>query len=429
MSIQSNWCRCTSCHAGYGWKDNKFDFSRQENVDCLVCHDTTGTYKKFPAGCGHPAYEEKKFGQKIFKPVDLKKVAQNVGRTSRKTCGACHFYGGGGNGVKHGDLDSSLVNPEKSLDVHMDYKGLNFSCTTCHTTFSHQISGRCYSMPAPGKHQLALPRDDGNRLMCESCHGNSPHKAKTTLNQHTNKVACVTCHIPALARVKPTKLWWDWSKAGQFTEDGKIIIKKDKDGNVIYHTKKGEMKWAKNLVPEYLWFNGIITYVKMGDKIDDTEPVILTKVHGNPQDPESKIYPFKLFKGKQPYDPIYKTLVVPKLFGKKGTGAYWAQFDWVESAKAGMATAGLPFSGRISFIETWYYRPVAHMIPPKEGALGCQECHSQNGRLKKLTGFYMPGRDKNAVLDITGWTVASLTFMGVIIHGLLRINAWIRTRG
>lgn len=46
IAVPSNYPRCTSCHAGYGWKDASFDFSNEENVDCLVCHDNSGTYKK-----------------------------------------------------------------------------------------------------------------------------------------------------------------------------------------------------------------------------------------------------------------------------------------------------------------------------------------------------------------------------------------------
>ena len=33
VGIQSNELRCTSCHIGYGWADNTFDFSLQENID------------------------------------------------------------------------------------------------------------------------------------------------------------------------------------------------------------------------------------------------------------------------------------------------------------------------------------------------------------------------------------------------------------
>lgn len=43
IAVPSNWLRCTSCHISYGWKDENFDFSAQENIDCLVCHDQTGT--------------------------------------------------------------------------------------------------------------------------------------------------------------------------------------------------------------------------------------------------------------------------------------------------------------------------------------------------------------------------------------------------
>jgi len=56
-SVVSNEARCTSCHIGYGWEDGKFDFAAQENVDCLVCHDTTTKYRKFTASAGQPAYE------------------------------------------------------------------------------------------------------------------------------------------------------------------------------------------------------------------------------------------------------------------------------------------------------------------------------------------------------------------------------------
>lgn len=66
-------------------------------------------------------------------PQDHSQFAQSVGAPTRYTCGQCHFYGGGGDGVKHGDMDSSLVNPSRAEDVHMDAKGLNFSCQECHS--------------------------------------------------------------------------------------------------------------------------------------------------------------------------------------------------------------------------------------------------------------------------------------------------------
>ena len=50
IGVQSNWPACTSCHAGYGWVDENFDFSDAANVDCLVCHDWSGTYQKGQGG-------------------------------------------------------------------------------------------------------------------------------------------------------------------------------------------------------------------------------------------------------------------------------------------------------------------------------------------------------------------------------------------
>ena len=35
---------CSSCHIGYGWEEEEFDFETEQNVDCLVCHDTKGNY-------------------------------------------------------------------------------------------------------------------------------------------------------------------------------------------------------------------------------------------------------------------------------------------------------------------------------------------------------------------------------------------------
>ena len=75
-SLTSNYARCTSCHVGFGWKDDSFDFDSETNVDCMVCHDTTGEYVKFPTAAGHPPYQDTKFMGKVVKAPDLAKVAR-----------------------------------------------------------------------------------------------------------------------------------------------------------------------------------------------------------------------------------------------------------------------------------------------------------------------------------------------------------------
>jgi hypothetical protein len=107
IAIHGNEPRCTSCHAGYGWKDQSFGFSDQSKVDCLVCHEQIGTYKKFAAGAGNPVAKPTvlKGNGKTYLPPDWNKVAQSVGRPTRKNCGTCHFFGGGGDGDRIFILD------------------------------------------------------------------------------------------------------------------------------------------------------------------------------------------------------------------------------------------------------------------------------------------------------------------------------------
>ncbi|MFZ5902507.1 MAG: tetrathionate reductase family octaheme c-type cytochrome [Chloroflexota bacterium] len=387
IDIQSNEPRCTSCHIGYGWKDKNFDFTAQENVDCLVCHDTTATYKKFPTAAGLPVSAPTEFpagSGTIWNPPDLAEVAQNVGLTSRQTCGTCHFYGGGGDEVKHGDLDSSLVNPSFALDVHMSPEGQNFTCTTCHTTENHQTVGSRYSM------------DPEQWKGCESCHGAAPHTL-AALNQHAQKVACQTCHIPEFARGGlPTKMTWDWSKAGELL-DGKPVVRKDETGHVIYDGQKGEFTYGENVVPEYVWFNGQVQYTLAGDKIDPTNVVAINEFLGDMDDPNAKIWPVKRFEAVQPYDSVNDILAVPHLFGKDDF-AYWGNYDWNKSIAFGMEYAGLPYSGEYAFVRSVMYWPITHMVAPASEALVCKDCHTAGGgRLD----FAALGYDEDDVTRLT----------------------------
>lgn len=422
ISIWGNEPRCTSCHAGYGWQDKTFDKSAAENIDCLVCHDQTGTYEKYPPGAGLPVTEPTEFKEsgKTFLPPDYNAVARSVGRPTRKNCGTCHFYGGGGDGVKHGDLDSSLFNPSRSLDVHMAVDGQNFACTRCHTTKAHSIAGRCYQTPAATSRKSLLDYDQITRITCESCHSDRPHSFEK-INDHTDIVACQSCHIPTFARVNPTKMSWDWSAAGKM-KDGKPYAEKGDLGKDVYMTKKGAFTWEKFVVPEYGWFNGVIKNTLLTDKIDPLGVVPVNFIDATRDTPNARIYPFKVHQGRQPYDKINQTLAAPKLFGPKGSGAFWSDFDWKTAIEKGMEQAELPFSGEYDFVDTEYRYPTTHMVAPKENALACAACHvSESGRMAELTGFYMPGRDRHPLLNRIGWAGVILALAAVGLHGLGRI--------
>jgi hypothetical protein len=258
-----------------------------------------------------------------------------------------------------------------------------------------------------------------SKIMCESCHSATPHKEGEKPNDHTDKVACQSCHIPEYARVNPTKMWWDWSKAGK-KKDGKPYAVKGELGKDIYNTKKGEFRWGKNMVPEYFWFNGSIKTLTAKDVIDPSGVVAVAAPTGNRNDPNSRIFPFKVHRGKQPYDKVNKNILIPHLFGKD-KAAYWKGYDWKKSLEAGMAAAGLEFSGEFDFVETTYVFPTTHMVAPKEKSLSCEQCHSKQSRLANLTGFYMPGRDSSRFVDIAGWGIVVASLAGVLLHGLGRI--------
>jgi len=345
ISVVGNWISCTTCHAGYGWGDMTFDFSKEENVDCLVCHDGSGTYSKSKRGMPN-------------KNVDLRLVAGSVRRPYRENCGICHFNGGGGMGVKHGDLDESLLNANQELDYHMGR--LNFQCEDCHQTHNHVIPGKVNA--------TYTEKTNVVRFGCETCHSEKPHK-DSRLNAHTATVACQTCHIPEFARKLPTKMTWDWSKAGDSTR---------KDNPHEYLKIKGEFHYDEDVVPSYAWYNGKMDRYIIGDKLDSESEHYINRPQGSRNDPKAKIWPFKVHHAKQPYDPI-NNIIIPPL--TSGEGGYWSKFNWSYALQKGAELSGLPYSGKYGFTTTKMYWPITHMVTTSKNALSCRQCHSPGGRL------------------------------------------------
>ena len=402
IGTKSNEKTCTRCHIGYGYEDKDFDFQNQRNIDCLVCHDNTFTYKKAKGQAGFIDISEN--------GPDLAYIAQNVCTPQRENCGKCHFFGGGGNNVKHGDLDKAMLNCSKDLDVHMAIDGNNMSCVNCHTAENHNILGRSYSTSST----------NDNRVECATCHTDAPHNNQI-IDNHQQKVSCQACHIPTYARANATKMTWDWTTAGRLDENGHPIHEEDADGNHTYLSIKGSFTWAKNVVPEYVWFNGTANHHLITDKID-TIPVQMNTFYGNYACNESKIIPVKVHRGKQIYDTEYNTLIQPKTYGEqKGDSAYWKDFDWQTANKAGMDYVGLPYSGKYDFVETEQYMQINHQVAPINQTVSCVECHSREGRLTGLNDFYLSGRDYNAVVDFIGKWLIILSVIGVSVHGLLRV--------
>lgn len=342
ISIAGNQSSCTKCHAGYGWADDSFNFKRSENVDCLVCHERSGVYLKGA------------FGMPLAS-VDLVEVAKTVGYPKRENCATCHNYGGGGQGVKHGDLDSSLENPTPSDDVHMGRYG--FLCIDCHRTKKHNIPGRSFSVAV----------NDSNGLQCNDCHEGFTHTDQR-INSHLKSVACPTCHIPTVAKKFPTKVFWDWSKAGDATRA---------DDEHHYLRIKGEFVYDAEIVPEYRWFNLSIKRYVVGDRIDPKSVTPINQPLGDIHDPKAKIWPFKIHRALQHYDKGFNYLLTPLTAGE---GGYWKDFDWDKALRLGAKATKLAYSGAYGFARTEMFWPLSHMVVPAKRALACRDCHGKSSR-------------------------------------------------
>jgi len=430
----SNEARCTSCHTGYGWEDTRVAAPDDPGrVDCLVCHDRSGQYAKQDNLAGHPPLDPVAEGAKTITgakawAVDLAKAAMSVGPPGRENCGSCHFYGGGGDNVKHGDLSSVLFDPPLSVDVHMSAEGQDFTCETCHVSDRHVFAGSRYDVTAHDTGGTGLPGQRRDVASCESCHSANPHPATPVglkLNDHVARVACQTCHIPEFARGGvATKTVWDWSNAGRM-KDGEPYAEEayvQGDGTHLhtYMSKKGTFEWGEDVVPHYAWFDGQVEYTNLDHPIDPAGVAEVNRISGAADDPGARIWPFKRMAGRQAYDTGTNRLVATNVWGPGTDSAYWTNFDWGRSIAAAMEYLGEPYSGSYGFVDTYMYWPITHMVAPAAEAVDCAECHAKGGRMADIAGVYIPGTGTPPG-GVLGMVLLGLTAAGVAGHGILRI--------
>ncbi|MDH4029707.1 MAG: tetrathionate reductase family octaheme c-type cytochrome [Chromatiales bacterium] len=375
VAVPTNEGRCTQCHIGIGWNGPDFDFADPSNIDCLVCHDQTGTYVKAPPSAGAPPPD-----------LDLQPIAQSVavseGRPSRDNCMACHGEAGGADNVKHPDLPLDIANTTTEYDVHMGTDGLDFDCLTCHNSTEHGIGGMAFHSNL-----------EGNMKTCTDCHGSAEviHAGKSVesiVNSHTT-LACQVCHIPTAADIRSTKVYWDWSTAG----DADRVPQPDPNDptRFDYDKKKGDFLWEFNIRPVLLYQERTAEDFGKWEKmvVNETDgftelPAVLGRPAGDRSTPGAMIYPFKQMFGKQPADAINDIVLVPHLFpGSDGPNAYWKTFEWGPALQDGADQTGQPYSGEYTFVETVNYLSVNHEVAPKEEAYGyggveagaCTDCH------------------------------------------------------
>ncbi|RYH09181.1 multiheme c-type cytochrome [Tropicimonas sp. IMCC6043] len=454
LSTPSNLDACTSCHiAGTRFDDPAmFDASSEPvaPVDCLSCHEPTGQWTRanfHEGGAACSMCHDERLRGDTPEVEDLVAAAQSVGPSTLASCGSCHFQADGGPGVKHGDLNPDLINPPVALDVHMAAApdGAGFTCSTCHTTTEHAISGSRYAGgPGDGPDRPALA---GAAASCQGCHSATPHEdlaSGARLDRHIDRVACETCHIPSIARGETqTRVLWDWSSVGKRGRDRKPMVQKDEDGRITYATEKGNLVAAGDVKPTLIWSNGRLAMHRPGEPLaegsdpgeSETEDLAdlamieaafagtpwIASFEGDPTDEDSRIAPVKVMHSVVPVDAEDRRLAAVKFSGRSGD-ALWNRFDWEKAIDAGMEAANTPFSGDVAFARVRQMIPVNHMVAPASEALACQSCHVSDGLLANLPGGYLPGRDGYSWLDRAGLALLAAVLAGVILHGVLRLG-------
>jgi hypothetical protein len=343
---------CSKCHAGFGLLPST-EMSREqlENIDCLICHASgyrRGVYQNEDGGW--------QWRSILWQNQEgLDSVSKRISKPTRTMCLRCHSASGGGPNYKRGDLEYPLVEPDREFDVHMSPDGADLQCASCHAGQDHRVVGR--------GSDLAATDSPGERLTCDSgeCHEAAPH-AKELLNRHSQRVNCTVCHIPSFAQEEATDMFRDWSDIHYSEEKGKNVY---------------TVKLETDVVPGYAWFDGtsLIQLPRQPVAKDADGAVMMAVPQGSKDDPDARIYAFKVHRARLPVlrdkqwllpiavDELYAHGDVNRAV-KEATEAMYgihdAEFDWVDTVR---------------------YMSISHEVRPAEDALRCLDCHGPDGRL------------------------------------------------
>ncbi|MFA5354031.1 MAG: hypothetical protein WC291_07365 [Thermodesulfovibrionales bacterium] len=361
VNILGNWNSCSACHVGLGAVPEETAMMAQlNNIDCLICHQKE--YKRVKVnGAFVPDTANMAIG--------MDQAAQTVHKPTRATCLQCHAKGGGGDNNKRGDMPLALGNTsDRNLDVHMSTTGQNITCQQCHTTQEHRIAGRGNDL---------RPTDLNAPMGCStaSCHQSFSH-ADSTLNRHTAKIACQTCHISTFARdaadtlaTEATEMHRDW-QFSHLAADGKM--------HPLY-------TMVNNVKPVYRFWNGQSSGYTVGDlaTVDpETGVYLMSRPEGGINDPGSKLYPFKYKTSNAPMASRLDKLIA------LDTSVYFPTGDVNAAVRSGLQKMGLDPNEPYTFVTTGEFQLITHEVPPKTQALSCASCHGTTAQMDlKAIGY------------------------------------------
>lgn len=400
---------CAQCHPG-GGVVKPFGM----DVDCLICHQKSG-YKggkglgKTPAGQDREGTIVQSNGARMAELMmagaraggDLEKldlsdipfkamegVELRVGKPTPDNCNFCHWKSDSKRGTHYGVLGG------KSTDVHFS---AGMGCQECHVTTHHEI-GKGNVVDNAGTPQLR-----GTMQTCTDCHGEAPHEGNDAdeLNMHLEKIACETCHIPKTSPGTKKVNWLPGMDMPKMMQRYKWMLPVARLMGMASPEKMTEQMddmigcyKTKNLAlfePSYAWYNR------------DTLCTDIPHPTGSIEDPNSRITPFNVIEvslyddGSTPAvveNPSGHTMgyPVPRTFVARagGKGKRSTTLEEMRSYDNGR------YKNAIERNVKQYFN-LYHSIAPAEDALGCNDCHTeQGGRLD----FTRLGYDADQVDDL-----------------------------
>lgn len=437
---------CGQCHIGGQYQAPLGEImpgyrtlpEEKEAIDCLICHAAAYDMNKKEV-----IVDENGLGR--WNQDRSMLAALSIVTPTSKTCLRCHQHNFGGD-IYVDSLDSYFMQSQWNLgdsrpriahpgskrgtpyspawDVHA---AKDIACIDCHTTEGHLI--------AKGTHTTTMMANDlpDIEVSCEKCHSAEPHAADPDYadfyNAHTEKIACVTCHIPTLHEDNATVRDFDHP---EFEEHPGIYVYTDHEKET--DSKRGIM---------YRWWNGDATFLgnPIGDnpngeglysfytpeniwpehKDFDYENWYETVMRPIASKKPSKLYAMKRFNGRQhidlanttPFGGMYVPYNLPTYYktGDPDKAAakemekgmmkmmygfmfkYYLMDKFMEFMSAdGWNTGSYEDVKSLKNVEARYLpmdasMEISHAVR-REGALTCTDCHSTNSVLDwKALGY------------------------------------------
>ena len=307
---------CNACHIGASWNPVK------SSADCSYCHQSAN-----PTVGDAPSVDKCMTCHKkdTAKRGVLFTAEQDVHIAAGMLCHDCHKI------AKDRYSDHQFLKGT-AIDTTEPTKEGTMSC----------VSGDCHS---PQPHFVNNGKKSGTKP-AKAAHG-------STLNSHTEKVACETCHTglrpaPALA----SRQW------NSFTASGAPV------------TTKHTANWK----PEYKWYDN----TGPGISGDYHLPILS---HTERRDVEgAKIYPFNAVTvdwfvktETSTYDDV---IIVPVVKAADSDGDKYVS---VAEMRAAPAYLGHPVYDQATLVTADMNFSISHSVVPVELAFDCKDCHGRKG--------------------------------------------------